>query len=195
MVNRVDRVSAGPDGSWPMRSRPGLKRGGGEHQHDGAGGQDGDLVACCGGGADGQPGADREDQRRPFERQLGHVGNEPALPAPERDADGDRVDRDHREDDDVAGAAPEPALVSAQQPEQKGCSEDPEVLGGDIEPVVEAAAQRGVRRRRSRDRRIKNGNQASGECHADDRGASDREAVALIQFCGDHWLMTQPWGV
>jgi hypothetical protein len=96
------------------------------------------------------------------------------------------VDCDHCEDDGVPGAATVPAVVSAEWPEQERRREHAEVLGGDGEPVVEAAGQRGVRRRRSRDRGLKDSEQARGKRHADDRGASDREVVALIQFCGDH---------
>ena len=81
------------------------------------------------------------------------------------------IDDEH---DDVAGPATEPARVGAEQPEQERRGEHAEVLGGDGEPVAEAAGQRGVRRAGSRDRWVEDRQGAAGEGEAEHRGAAER---------------------
>ena len=147
----------------------------------GGGGEDARAVARRGvPRADGQPGADGGGQRRPFEGQLGDVGEQAAAPAAERDADGDGVDARSRRATTTSPARRPTRLVwAAEQPEQERRGEDAEVLGGDGDAsrrgcrssvgcgAVEPATAGSMTASRPR-----------GERRAEHRGAGDDEVAA-----------------
>jgi hypothetical protein len=159
--------------------RPGLEARGGEQQGGADRSQERDIASRGSLCADGQPGGDGGDEGDPFEGELWQVGEELAAPAAELDADRDRVDSDHRQDEQVTGQAADSTLRSAEQPEHERRGENAQIVGQDGDPVADAAGQRGVGWRRPGDGRVEAREQAPGERDAEHQAAGSSGVVAL----------------